>query len=288
MVMYIISMGALNSFYDYCIAGVETFSNYISYFELVDSNNICISLLSIIIPISFIYLFINTIILNEKTKEKQILYVMFAYSVASFFVVIPISDNIHFLIGSLPAIICLIYILNCLTRKFLNKESMQKFFKPYLNIFIGIFTNFMVSVVLAYSIILIYNYVMGDKQYGQLEHYNYIPISNSLCENIKNVDEYIKASNKKDIYILDSSSAVYMIPLDRYNKDYDMLLKGNLGKDGEEKIIKRIEENKNCTYLILKDNYQMNWQTPINIINYVKTNTHKIDEIEIFDVYSAE
>jgi len=32
-----------------------------------------------------------------------------------------------------------------------------------------------------------------------------------------------------------------MIPIDKYNKDYDMFLKGNIGKDGEQG---QIEKNK--------------------------------------------
>ena len=42
-------------------------------------------------------------------------------------------------------------------------------------------------------------------------------------------------TSKDDVKILDASAALYMIPIDKYNKNYDLLLKGNLGKDGEEK-----------------------------------------------------
>ena len=36
--------------------------------------------------------------------------------------------------------------------------------------------------------------------------------------------------NKK-VYILDAEAAIYMIPINNYNKDYDMFLKGNIGKE---------------------------------------------------------
>ena len=41
-----------------------------------------------------------------------------------------------------------------------------------------------------------------------------------------------------------------MIPLDRYNKDFDMFLKGNLGEDSEEGQIERIKNMKNAVILI--------------------------------------
>ena len=76
-----------------------------------------------------------------------------------------------------------------------------------------------------------------------------------------------------------------MIPIDTYYKNYNMLNKGNLGFNGEEKIIEEIQNNKNKEYLLLKDIYQKNWQTPTNIINYVKNNKNKIGEIGAFDIY---
>ena len=47
----------------------------------------------------------------------------------------------------------------------------------------------------------------------------------------------------KEVYILDAEAAVYNIPLDKYTKNYDMFLKGNIGKDGEEGIIKQIQKD---------------------------------------------
>ena len=67
-----------------------------------------------------------------------------------------------------------------------------------------------------------------------------------------------------------------MIPIDRYNKNYDMFLKGNLGESSFEKITNDIKNNSETRYLILKDKYKKNWQTPLNIIDYVKENKTKI------------
>ena len=98
------------------------------------------------------------------------------------------------------------------------------------------------------------------------------------------MDTFILTS-KDDVKILDASAALYMIPIDKYNKNYDLLLKGNLGKDGEEKIIAEIESSKDVKYSILQDKYHKNWQTPLQVINNVKENKNKTGTIGDFDIY---
>ena len=53
-------------------------------------------------------------------------------------------------------------------------------------------------------------------------------------------------------------------------------------------IIKKVEEQSkddNNLFLIRNDNFSQNWQTPLEVVNYVKDNFNKIDEISIYDVY---
>ena len=91
-------------------------------------------------------------------------------------------------------------------------------------------------------------------------------------------------NNKYKVLILDPSAVTYMIPIDRYDKNYNMLLKGNLGSNSYEKITKEINNNKNIRYLIR--NNEDNWQIPKDIISFTKKNKKKIDEIGVYDVYS--
>ena len=111
-----------------------------------------------------------------------------------------------------------------------------------------------------------------------------MPLGESSIEQIKEVEEYIK-SQEKDVYILDASAVWYMIPIDRYNKNYDMFNKGNLGSKGEEGQIEALKNTENKIILIKKDGISRNWQNPEEVRKYIKENMKKTGQVRIFDIY---
>ena len=120
--------------------------------------------------------------------------------------------------------------------------------------------------------------------YKELNHFRYIEVSEGMLNQIKIVDDFIESS-KKPVYILDAAAAIYMIPIDRYNKDYDMFLKGNLGGNGEDGQIEKIKSVD--AYLLVRHNAnERNWQTPTRVIEYVEMNNEKQGSVETFDVYN--
>ena len=65
-----------------------------------------------------------------------------------------------------------------------------------------------------------------------------------------------------------------------------MFLKGNIGKDGEEGIIKQIQkDSENKVYLIKQEKYLLNWQTPTKVVEYVRNNMKKLEDVDIFEAY---
>ena len=92
-------------------------------------------------------------------------------------------------------------------------------------------------------------------------------------------NDYCNKDKKNSFFFIDG-----LFGFEKYNK-YDLLLKGNLGEDGEEKIIAEIESSKDVKYLILQDKYHKNWQTPLQVINNVKENKNKTGTIGDFDIY---
>ena len=67
-----------------------------------------------------------------------------------------------------------------------------------------------------------------------------------------------------------------------------MFLKGNIGENGQEGLIEKVKkqtEDKNNLFLVRQIQYSQNWQTPLKVVEYVRNNLEKIDEVEFYDVY---
>ena len=109
-----------------------------------------------------------------------------------------------------------------------------------------------------------------------------------MQERISEIDEFIlkQEENGKKVYILDAEAAIYMIPIDHYNKNYDMFLKGNIGKDSEKGQIGEIKQrDENTLYLIKKKDLSLNWQTPLEVITYIRENLELVGQINIYEIY---
>lgn len=240
-------------------------------------------------PISIILMIIIlliTKILRKDNEKINNLLTILVYSISIIIVMYPISDEIHFLIGSFISIIGLIYVVILLLQKIYNKIIYNKKYKAYKILTLVVWI-LMFAIILLVTINNIYKYVKVDKN-NEISHFRKIEINPNLENRINRIDEYIlkKEQENKNVYILDAEAAIYMIPLDKYNKDYDMFLKGNIGKDGEEGQIEKIKQRDESTlYLIRKENIRSNWQTPMSVVKYIRDNLEKIDDIEIYDVY---
>lgn len=287
--IYLIMTGAMQEFIKYAVLGINTFSNKISYLGLLESDKIEIRILSILMPISIMLMAIILIITKALKKENENIEKIFTiliYSLSIIIVMYPISDEIHFLVGSLISIIGLIYMIILLGEKIYNKINYNKKYKLYKIITLIIWL-ILFSIILTKSIDNIYKYLETDKN-TEIKHYSNIEIGENLKQRIKYIDKYILEKEKegKKVYILDAEAAIYMIPLDKYNKDYDMFLKGNIGKDGEQGQIEKIKnKDENELFLIRKPNLRTNWQTPLEVINYIRENLEKVGELSIYEVY---
>lgn len=272
-------------FFDYTVLGISTFDNVIPYVNLIKYGQIHIKLLSIFLPLTIIYLYVKTIIKEQKSVERKSLFIFFAYAVAHSIVIFPISDEAHLLIAGMPTIIAMIYILYLQADKILKeKYKIRNFLKLYVQAFSILLT--------AYLLIIIFS--LGISEYknlrnsSDLKHFKLIP--SNLDDNIKYIDNYIieENSKRKEVYILDASACLYTIPIDQYNKDYDMFLIGNLGSKGEKGQIEKLETEQNAVVLILNEKYNRNWQNPEQVREYIIKNWIKKGEINQFDIYEKE
>ena len=262
-------------FIGYAILGIKDFNNSISYFKLITKGKWYIRALSIAVPIYLITNLVNILIKILSRKEiDRFNVIILAYSWATFSIVFPISDEIHFLIGCIPSIIGSVYIIY--NKLLLNKKRIV-----FIETASQVLTLYIVIIAISGSVNLIKCFNRIDKQ-NQINHFKLIP--DSSYSRVKEVDEYVKNQNK-DVYILDASAALYTIPIDQYNKNYDMFNKGNLGTKGEEGIIEELKNKQDFQILILQDKYKKNWQTPLKVIEYVKKEFNKEGSIGVFDIY---
>ena len=194
---------------------------------------------------------------NKYRFQKNII-ILTVYSLPMLIVIYPIADKIHFLIGSLMVWVEFVYIvlyffktiLSKLIDKIINKTKTNKLgelkseeektrvkllvryvYKSMTIIICIVFVDVIVSGIC--QNVMLYNKEDINKK---ILHYKGIEVSNSLKERIVAIEEFtnkMKKENKK-VYILDAEAAVYNIPLDVYIKNYDMFLKGNIGKYGED------------------------------------------------------
>lgn len=280
-IIYSLCTNSLMDFIDYCILGIGTFANNVPYTKLLQGKDLN-AFLGVIAPITLLILLIEIIvnIKNKKIKEKDNSLILFVFALAQFTVVYPIADKIHFKIAVLPILLVILYYLF---------KSIQETKNIKISIFIEHFMN-IITISLVGMLVLsgindIFIYTQTEK--SVLKHFSNIPISNTLQERILEVDKYIE-DEERNVYILDSEAAVYMIPLDKYNKDFDMFLKGNLGAKGEEGKIDKIKEMENTIILIKNEKIPLNWQTPKEVIEYVKNNLEKIGTINFFDIYISK
>ena len=314
LIIYLVYNNAFYDFIDYTILGIKTFNNFIPYINLINSENIVIKLMSIFLPIFILISGINLLIKKDKK-----LYGFYFYSIASLIVIYPIADNIHFLIGITPFFILFVYLFNIFLKYILNKlnninfESKNKLnnkleknnnlennkyyglnktkklkIKLFLYELLKSLITLSLIVYIIFSCLILKDYFNNSEKNHNINHYKNIPISEGLINKINDIDDYILSQNIS-VYILDAEAAIYMISIDHYNKDFDMFLKGNLGSSGEEGQIEKIKNLERGTKILIKnEKYSLNWQTPMEVIFYIKNNLHKVGEVNIFDIYEVD
>lgn len=268
--------GILFDFINYTILGIKEFSK----------ENIVIKISYFILSIFFIfYNLIITIIFLKNKKinkiEKDQLLIMTCFSTPMILTSWPIVNDIHTLIG-----IYLSIILHCYIIKIMTKEINIKINEKILN-FIFII---LCIITIGFSIFNFINWKIS-KDYFNREYkiQNGHPFYGGIFEigtlqKINSITEYID-NNSNTVIVLSSQAALYMVPLQRNNGIMDLPFKGNLGLEGENKIIEKIKNKNNLEILIVKNEEDIMWQESKLVRKFILENMKKIGEIEDFYIY---
>ena len=289
LIIYLLCTNSLTEFISYAVFGISTFTNKIPYKELFADKLQTVRILSRIIPITILTMGIIIVINNIKQTTKrntETIIILFIYSISTIITMYPIADTVHFLEGSTITIISLLYLICTIGKKIYNKIKLSKKKFLYKSISIIICT-IMIAGITIFDVKNISKYTKLEKN-TEIKHYKYMEVVDYLEERITILDKFILEAEEKGkkVYILDAEAAIYMIPIDKYNKNYDLFLRGNLGKDGEEGEIEKIKNRDNNTiYLIRKANINQNWQAPENVITYIRDNLELLGQITMYDVY---
>lgn len=222
-------------------------------------NNILFSMWGTLTIIAIIYLIYQYMI----TKDIKVLYLLFFQIIAY-----PIFDTYHVLIPFIPVL-----------GYFLSKLNLVvKVTQVAFVVFIGI--------VFAYNINNILN---GNNRFPNDTNVCKMRIlDDNTISNIKEVSNYLKEN--KDVYIINDKAYVYKLESDIPINKFDLLNDGNLGKDGDIRLIKEIEykcREKVCTFLMREDEIYDDTLTQTNrkIINYINDNYKKVGKIIDLTIY---
>lgn len=274
--IYLYTQGNLYNFINYTILGIGEFKDnkvFDSYF-IQDVIHVLLILLTITLYTVFI--------ITTKNKEKKENYkLLIIFSSSALIIVLPILNYYHLVLSDILMMASLLYMANNIIEEFIQEKKINMIITISILIFICIMGIKGIVEVINYNIILNY----GDKSspfYGTAT-------KKELDEEIDKVSQYIQ-NNDKDTIVLSTYAPFYSIKLnDLNNKVYDWPLRGNLGKDGEDGLIKQIQELENTQILLYKsdDKSCEIYQFAYKAVDYIKENMEYIGKIESFDIYQT-
>lgn len=280
-IVYLISFNGTNDFVNYVIKGVKEFDNKVPFKQLLKSSNKITNMTMFFTVFYFTTIF--AIILEKIRKENTNLIrttkIILLNSLTTLLFIYPIADKIHLHLSIYIGMLLLMYYSVSLIKFVLSKIEFEIFKKVVL----PTLSTFLIFLLIIPMIISLKNnvqkYLLLDKE--DIKQYSNLYLPEYIRKRINKIKEY---SNKK-IIIADAEAAVYNIPNNIYNKDFDLMLKGNLGENGPERLINQIKESKDTYYVIKATNQELNWQMPKNIVEYIRENLKKVDQYDIFEVY---
>lgn len=263
----------LYDFISYCFLGIKEFGEKNA---TIMSNKpityIAIGILSIIV---------SAILLKTKgtnSKIKDVNLILLPYSATMLFGIIPIVNIYHTIIASYISIILLIYNLHNIIIIFIKEKTFNKI--------AIIFSTIVILYNLSMSIYWSVRYIPETKHDIRFYPYIGIVIERNLANKINNICEYIKENemNNIEVRIISQEADLYMNILKKNNKNTDLPFLGNLGKDGEEGLIKEVSNLKSGTkILISKEN--VFWQESKRLREKIMNEYKRIGEVEDFYIY---
>ena len=285
--IYLGVTGAFNDFINYAIKGVREFSNNVPYYRLLNSTDYKIAIISRLFIIVYGSLFITFIlecVKNKKMKDELMnIYILAICSIPVIAIIYPISDDFHLIVASVFVLTVVAYLLIFLLNEIDKFVKIDVFYKKLL--LIGLL--FIIILISFKNAIIERNLNIKENVLVSFKHYEGIYVPKYLSNRISDVTDKVRlySNSGRESIIIDAEAAIYDIVLNRYKKNYDMLLIGNIGEHGVEKIINEIKDSHNVYYFVKNPQYALNWQLPEDIVDYIRNNLKYHETVSVFDVY---
>ena len=240
--IYLAINNSLYEFINYTFLGLFSFGSKNSFFNLGT-----IFILGLICFLIFYYI---------KHKDVKMLYLI-TYQIMAY----PIFNAMHILFSVIPVII---YFLDRLVKSLEEKRVNINYLK---------YVNYMALVLLVcpiLSLFLQYHFKDLSKGVGALE---YKDIDSKYLVNASRIDKEI--DNLDKTYFIMYDAYVYKLLLNKKINNYDLLLNGNMGYNGEAKVIDYFNSLDSDTYFLLNLEYE-GGQLSKKIDSYIRNNYKKI------------
>ena len=198
-----------------------------------------------------------------KTKNFELLYIL-VFMIMAY----PLFNPSHFL----TAIIPLVYYL-------------LKKYRKINNLIIKTAPIFICLPILA----LVINYITCNPKYdNNLFKYRYL--QNEYMSDIEAIKNYFH-DDYSNVYFILMNSYLYKLSLNIPINEFDLPLKGNLGYNGEEELIKKIKEIKDGSIIVINNAYYEKTedgsknQSSKKIYDYITKNYGSIGQFHKFKIY---
>ena len=286
-IFYII--GILPELINYCFLGMNEFGG--SNFLLGDKATF---ILITIIAIEIALLIFEHFLFKHKElkvtdKQKEQLRIIKVFSYIMFLTVIPIINMPHVIFtlivyGIRVAFVSVLFIDANFERD--DKPSKLDYIIKDIALIMLVFATF---ISIRYTNVY-FSYMLDDsvEKFDKNSPYYGVIILEKDYNKIKNVTEYIK-NTKDEVLIISDHACLYMNELRRSNGMYDLPLRGNLGRNGEQGLINNLRKLHNdgkTQFMILEDeDFVINYQMPENAINVIKDEFNYIGKVEDYLIY---
>ena len=272
-IIYLIVDNNLLNFLNYTFGGVLEFANENLIFDI---SGITFMISIMIINIVLSIFFIKNKYVSDKEKEN--IKILLIFSIMLSILCYPIFNWTHTTIGTYLIIINIVYMLYILLKDF--EKGIQKVAKIVDIIIILVMIVFSGFNMYTWIYMITsddYPYLWEDSFFGGM-------MGKEEYEENEKVIQYIE-KNEKNVVVLSNRAALYMIPLKRNNGDFDLPFKGNLGIEGEDGLIEKVDNMKNVQFLIYKNEDKSIYQESEKVKEYVKNTKKYVGEIEGFEIY---